>query len=204
MNRVFDYDNIVYSRFSEDLIINYGIIKGNSTIIFIKAGQDGSCYGYHDKYLKIAKSLNVKYGFSVICSSNPFNWVNPLDDAMQVIDNYCKDNNLNNYVIYYMGHSNGALIVAWFGVDYPKIKRMLLVNAPLMICFDKTKKGIMRFNGEKMVIVYGGLDQSFSYVDLLKPLCNDKIKLEIIDGQDHHFSNECFDFKKLPEIFLLD
>ena len=100
MNRVFDYDSIVYSRFSDDIIINYGIIKGNSTIIFIKAGQDGSCYGYQDKYLKIAKSLNVKYGFSVICSSNPFNWVNPLDDAMQVIDNYCKDNNLNNYVIW--------------------------------------------------------------------------------------------------------
>lgn len=97
MNRVFDYDSIVYSRFSDDIIINYGIIKGNSTIIFIKAGQDGSCYGYQDKYLKIAKSLNVKYGFSVICSSNPFNWVNPLDDAMQVIDNYCKDNNLNNW-----------------------------------------------------------------------------------------------------------
>lgn len=46
MNRVFDYDSIVYSRFSDDIIINYGIIKGNSTIIFIKAGQDGSCYGY--------------------------------------------------------------------------------------------------------------------------------------------------------------
>ena len=102
-----------------------------------------------------------------------------------------------------MGHSNGALIGAWFGVNYPRIKRMLLVNGPLMYNWHKTKEGIQKFSGEKLVLVYGSLDQSFRYTELVKPLENEKIKLEIIEGQDHHFSKNTFDFKKLPEKFLL-
>ena len=74
-----DYDKIIHSQFEDIAIIDYGIIKGNGTIVFIKAGQDGSMYGYQNKYLKIADNINKKFGYTVICSSNPFDGTNPLD-----------------------------------------------------------------------------------------------------------------------------
>ena len=76
------FDVEINKKFSDNIIINYGIVNGNNTIVFIKAGQDGSLYGYQDKYIKMAKRLNQKYGCSVICSSNPFDGRNPLDNAM--------------------------------------------------------------------------------------------------------------------------
>lgn len=199
-----DFDIIIHSPFKDIAVIDYGIVKGNNKIVFIKAGQDGSMYGYENKYLKIATSINNKYGYTVICSSNPFDGTNPLDNAMNVIENYCKDNNYKDYEIYYMGTSNGGIIGAQFGFNYPKIKRMILINAPLMINLHKTKEGIKSFKGDKIVLIYGSLDQSYMYVELIKPLLNDVVKLEIIEGQDHFFSKDTYDFKKLPEDYLLN
>ncbi len=199
-----EYDKIVHSKLEDIAIIDYGIVRGNETIVFIKAGQDGSMYGYQNKYLKIADSINKKYGYTVICSSNPFDGTNPLDNAMRVIDDYCNEQDIKDYKIYYMGHSNGALIGAWFGIKYPKIKRMLLVNGPLMYNWHKTKEGIQNFSGERIVLVYGSLDQSFKYTGLIEPLIDEKVKLEIVEGQDHHFSKDTFDFKTLPEKFLIN
>jgi len=199
-----DFDIIIHSPFKDIAVIDYGIVKGNNKIVFIKAGQDGSMYGYENKYLKIATSINDKYGYTVICSSNPFDGTNPLDNAMDVIENYCKDNNYKDYEIYYMGTSNGGIIGAQFGFNYPKIKRMILINAPLMINLHKTKEGIKSFKGDKIVLIYGSLDQSYMYVELIKPLLNDVVKLKIIEGQDHFFSKDTYDFKKLPEDYLLN
>ena len=199
-----DFDIIIHSPFKDIAVIDYGIVKGNNKIVFIKAGQDGSMYGYENKYLKIATAINDKYGYTVICSSNPFDGTNPLDNAMDVIENYCKDNNYKDYEIYYMGTSNGGIIGAQFGFNYPKIKRMILINAPLMINLHKTKEGIKSFKGDKIVLIYGSLDQSYMYVELIKPLLNDVVKLEIIEGQDHFFSKDTYDFKKLPEDYLLN
>ena len=199
-----DFDKIINSQFNDIAIIDYGIVNGNNTIIFIKAGQDGSIYGYENKYLIIADTINKKYGYTVICSSNPFDGNNPLDNAMRVIDNYVKENNFDDYDIYYMGTSNGAIIGAQFGYLYPKIKRMLLINAPLMYNLHKTKEGIEKFNNEQVIMIYGDLDPSFMYVELLSTIKNDKFKYFIIKGQDHYFSKEVFDFKKLPEKYLLD
>ncbi len=36
--------------------IEYGIIDGNNTIVFIKAGLEGSCYGYENKYVRIGRA----------------------------------------------------------------------------------------------------------------------------------------------------
>ena len=102
-----------------------------------------------------------------------------------------------------MGHSNGGLIGIRFGINYPQIKRMLLINTPLMINIHKTKECIKNFKGEKLTMVYGNLEQSYFYTELLKPLESDKFKLVIIKGQDHYFSKNDTDFKSLPEKYLL-
>ena len=197
-----DFDKIIHSKLEDIAIIDYGIVNGNNIIVFIKAGQNGSLYGYENKYLQIALNINYKYGYTVICSSNPFDGNNPLDNAMEVIDNYCIENNYKDYKIYYMGHSNGGLIGLWFGVNYEKIERMLVINTPLMYNWHKTKEGIQKFKGNKLTIVYGSEDQSINYVGLISLLENDVVKLKIIEGQDHHFSKDTYDFKKLPEEFL--
>ena len=197
-----NFDIELHRLFNNSITIDYGIIKGNNNILFIKAGQNGSMRGYEDKYLKIAKSINEKYGSTVICSSNPFDGTNPLDDAMEVIEEYVKDNNFEDYEIYYMGYSNGGLVGACFGEKYPKIKRMLLVNTPLMHHFEQTKEGIKKYNGEQIIAIYGSLDKSIPYIELLNKIENDKFKYFVIEGQDHLFSKDTYDFKLLPVEYL--
>lgn len=195
------FDKEIHSNFNDE-IIDYGIVEGNNIIVFIKAGQDGSLYGYQNKYIKMARRLNKKYGCSVICSSNPFDGNNPLDNAMEIIEDYAKI--FDNYKIYYLGYSNGALIGAWFGVKYPKIKRMALVNGPLMYNFHKTKEGALSFNGDIISFIYGEYDQSIGYIDLLKNMENDKIKVFVEKGQDHHFSKSEESFQEIPEKYLFE
>lgn len=194
------FDKEIHSKFEDIAIIDYGIVEGNNIIVFIKAGQNGSLYGYQNKYIKMAKRLNQKYGCSVICSSNPFDGNNPLDNAMVIIEDYVK--RFDDYKIYYLGYSNGALIGAWFGVKYPKIKRMALVNGPLMYNLHKTKEGALSFKGESINFIYGEHDQSIGYIELLKSIENDKIKVFIEEGQDHHFSKSEEDFQQIPEKYL--
>lgn len=196
------FDKEIHSKFEDIAIIDYGIVEGNNIIVFIKAGQNGSLYGYQNKYIKMAKRLNKKYGCSVICSSNPFDGNNPLDNAMEVIEDYAK--RFADFKIYYLGYSNGALIGAWFGIKYPKIKRMALVNGPLMYNLYKTKEGALSFKGESINFIYGEYDQSIGYVELLKNIENDKIKVFIEEGQDHHFSKSEEDFQKIPEKYLFE
>lgn len=196
------FDKEIHSKFEDIAIIDYGIVEGNNIIVFIKAGQNGSLYGYQNKYVKMAKRLNKKYGCSVICSSNPFDGNNPLDNAMEVIEDYAK--RFDDFKIYYLGYSNGALIGTWFGIKYPKIKRMALVNGPLMYNLYKTKEGALSFKGESINFIYGEYDQSIGYVELLKSLENDKIKVFIEEGQDHHFSKSEEDFQKIPEKYLFE
>ena len=195
------FDKEIHSNFNDE-IIDYGLVEGNNIIVFIKAGQDGSLYGYQNKYIKMARRLNKKYGCSVICSSNPFDGNNPLDNAMEIIEDYAKI--FDNYKIYYLGYSNGALIGAWFGVKYPKIKRMALVNGPLMYNFHKTKEGALSFNGDMISFIYGEYDQSIGYIDLLKNMENDKIKVFVEKGQDHHFSKSEESFQEIPEKYLFE
>ena len=196
------FDKEIHSKFEDIAIIDYGIIEGNNIIVFIKAGQNGSLYGYQNKYIKMAKRLNQKYGCSVICSSNPFDGNNPLDNAMTIIEDYAK--RFDDYKIYYLGYSNGALIGAWFGIKYPKIKRMALVNGPLMYNLYKTKEGALSFKGESINFIYGEYDQSIGDVELLKSIENNKIKVFIEEGQDHHFSKSEEDFQKIPEKYLFE
>ena len=196
------FDKEIHTKFEDIAIIDYGIVEGNNIIVLIKAGQNGSLYGYQNKYIKMAKRLNKKYGCSVICSSNPFDGNNPLDNAMEVIEDYAK--RFDDFKIYYLGYSNGALIGAWFGIKYPKIKRMAHVNGPLMYNLYKRKEGALSFKGESINFIYGEYDQSIGYVELLKSIENDKIKVFIEEGQDHHFSKSEEDFQKIPEKYLFE
>lgn len=185
-------------------VLNYGIVYGNETIVFIKGGQDCSIYGYQNKYLKMARNIHDTYGYTVICSNNPFDGENPLDNAMKVIKKICTKCGFKDYQIYYMGLSNGAIVGIWYGVNYPQIKRMLLINPPLDVYWDITKNGILKFQGERMNFVFGDLDPSYPYTPLIQEMTNDKLHLHIIKGEDHSFTTDAYDFQRLPIEFLLN
>lgn len=70
--------------------IEYGIIDGNNTVDFIKAGMEGSCYGYENKYVRIGRLLNEKHGCSIISSSNPLGLHTDFTAEMDFVRNYTK------------------------------------------------------------------------------------------------------------------
>ena len=187
------FDKIVKSNLEDIAIIEYGIIEGNNTIVFIKSGQNGSIYGYNNKYIKMAKRLNKKYKCTVICSSNPFDGNNPLDNAFTVIEKYASK--FEDYKVYYLGFSNGALIGAYFGI-------MLLVNMPLIYDINLIKNNLNNFNNEKITIVYGSLDYSINSLENIKDIKSNRMDIKVVPNEDHYFSKDEEDFYSLPEKYL--
>ena len=195
---------IIFSKIIDGEEVNYGIIEGNNTILLIKAGQDGSMYGYENKYLTIARNINKEFGYTVICSSNPLRKTNPLEQAMEIIEDYCEQKGFDDYQVYYMGLSNGGYVGAAYAHLHPKIKRMLIVNMPIFINWHKIKDGMKQFNGEQATFIYGTLDPSYKYVEMLTLLNKDNIKLEIIKDADHNFAGKLDEFIALPNKYLIN
>ncbi len=195
----------LFNRVFYASVIQYGIIKGNNKILFIKPGKNGSLIGYNEKYYKLAKYINKKYGFTVICSNNPYvSPYNPLDDAMEVINEYVTEMKFNTFEIYYFGNSCGGLLGARYAHLYPNIKKALLINPPLSMSYHKTKNSIEKFEGENMVFIYGSLDPSFQYVGLLDFVKNPKISYKILDGEDHNLSNNTTTYEELLDNYLFN
>lgn len=196
--------DIVFSRHFYDRIIHYGIIKGSNKILFIKPGLDGSLVGYKDKYYNLATYINEKYGFTCICSNNPYDKEhNPLDDATEVINDYANEMKYDTYEVYYLGNSNGGVLGARYAYKYENFKRLLLINPPLFISYYKIKEGIEKFNGEKIVFIYGSLDPSIKFVELLDFIKNDKVSYQVLEGEDHNLSSGTYSLEYLIETYLL-
>ena len=197
----FDY---IFENDYKDTIFEYGIINGNNKILLIKPGLNGYLLGHNNKYYHLAKSINEKYGYTVICSNNPQTDIsNPLDDAMKVINDYVVHRNFTTYEIYYLGDSNGGVIGAKFIYMYPYIKKALLINPPLFISYHKLKDGIIKFNGEKMMFIYGKLDPSYKFVELLDLIDNDKISYMVLENEDHNLSDDLNLLISLVKNYLL-
>lgn len=185
--------------------IEYGIIKGNNKILFIKPGQDGILTGYNDKYYNLAKYVNEKYGYTVVCSNNPYEApYNPLDDMSIVIEEYARNMKFKDYEVYYYGNSRGGMLGARYAHQYPYIKRLLLVNPPLFMNYHKMEKGILKFNGEKMFFIYGSLDPSYKFVGLLDIVKNTKIAYKILENEDHNLSKGIYSLEYLVDNYLLN
>ncbi len=182
--------------------IQFGIVKGNNTIVHIKAGIGGSLYGYKKKYYKMAKRINRKYGYTVICASNPSVFPATLEDSDILITSYCNKRGFEEYQIYYVGFSNGGNLGLLCGINNDKIKRMLIVNTPIFD-YEKSIKDINSFKGEKIVFVYGSLDDCGFDINRLKNNCPNA-KFFIVEGADHQFVGMLKEFIELPEKYFLE
>ena len=181
------YDEIV----TLDIGIEYGIIKGNNKVLYIKVGNGGSIYGYNNKYIEISKDANEKVGCTVIVASNPIH-IRELDNIKSDMTFINKYMNYNIKEIYAFGHSNGGVILSNYSFEYELIKRVLIINAPLNINWHKIKEGLSNSQA-KVTCLYGTNDPSYKYIELLKTIKN--IKIIEVEKADHNFSNHYNEFR---------
>lgn len=196
-----DFDE-VSSMNQGDTHIDYGYVHGNNTIVFIKSGFHGSCYGYHNKYLKIARNLNKKHNCTVITASNPTGMQDDFEGEMQMLKFYARTHGWDDYRVYFMGHSLGATLGIMNAWKYPEIKKLICINAPLNDDPNLIIPPIKRFAGEKMHLVYGDHDPSYNIAKLFKELESERMEMSFVHGTDHDFTNAMDLFMALPGILL--
>lgn len=171
-----------------DIVIGkqFGIIKGERNIVFIKTGRGGTIEGFENKYLNICSLLFEKYGYTFVVCANPKDSVCDLEEEIKCISKYVGDYK----EIFFVGISNGASLGAYQSSKIKSIKNALLINAPLMINFHKIKEGAQNFRGDNMYFLYGEDDPSFRYIEILSSIKNNACKCKIIKGEGHDFSKE--------------
>ena len=185
--RTKDFENI-----HEEGGICIGYIVGDSNAVFIKTGQGGSIYGYEDKYLDLALHLNGKYGCSVFVSKTSVDGRCNFGGEMELVKKILGE----NAQIYYVGVSKGGLIGCWNALQFGCIKRILAINAPLMINFhNKTLPAVKSYERGKISMVYGSLDPSYTYI----PFISGYVDVQTVDGADHNFSEHLDVFKRIIE-----
>ena len=182
--------------------VDYGFIFGGNRqkILLIKAGQDGSIYGYRNKYLKLACEMRNLYGFSVVCASTPSSDIIQMIQFAEVVKSEFEISGQTQ--IYFMGMSMGASIGCIGRALFPEISRFLLVNPPLMINTTRICRSAKAFDGDMMIFVFGSLDPSTHLAGLLKLHEHENMRVVIVPGQDHHFSRN--DFQLMELMKLLD
>ena len=172
------YDKVIEKQF--------GIIKGEKYLVFIKTGRGGSIEGFENKYLNICSFLFEKYGYTFVVSANPKDSACDLEEEIKCISKYIGDYK----EIFFVGISNGASIGAAQCRKIEKIKDAILINAPLMINFHKIKEGAKKFRGNNMYFLYGEDDPSCRYIEILDSIKNTACKYKIIKGEGHDFSKK--------------
>ena len=194
--------DLIKSLGDGDNQIDYGFVFGGDRqkILLIKSGQDGSIYGYRNKYLKLACEMRELYGFSVVCASTPSSDIKQMAQFAEVVKSEFEIGGQTR--IYFMGISMGTSIGCIGRTLFPEISRFLLVNPPLMINTIRICRSAKAFDGDMMTFVFGSLDPSTHLAGLLKLHERENMRVVIVPGQDHHFSRN--EFRLLELMKLLD
>lgn len=171
----------------------YGVFKGNSTLFLIETGKGGSIYGYQNKYLRIASAIHRQFGYSVAVFSNPETKVCDLEQDLKTAFYL----NEGYQEVLFTGVSYGGSIGIQQGWKFPFIRQMLLINAPLMINWHKTKQGILQLSGEQLLFVYGTKDPSYPYTPFLQKIKSSSLKLKLIEKANHNFAGMNSVFEEL-------
>ena len=182
--------------------IHMGSLMGAETALFIKTGQGGTIYGHEDVFLRLAARVRAKYGFSVFVSATESDKKEVFEAEMRRVKETIPD---PHSPIYCFGYSKGGLLVCWYGADEPRVRRILTVNAPLMINFhNRTLPAMRRFTEnftarDKLTMVYGTRDPSYPYVPFLRK----RAQAEILEGADHNLIGSALTFSDMVEQWLL-
>ena len=181
--------------------IHYGVLRGNGSIVFIKAGLGGDYLGYENKYLKMACRLNEQHGCSVIAASNPHDGKKHSETDKLVIEQYVAEQRFSLPELYFFGHSNGGtkgLELTNAGIRF---KKMILVNMPLMLNLHKTRRYIDAIPETSILAVYGESDPSFPYVPFLDGKW-ENVKAITVPKADHNFKGLSEELIGLSDFFM--
>ena len=191
----FDYTSLT------DTGIDFGVVRGSGKIVFIKVGLGGSCLGYEDKYVKIARRLNELYGCSVIVVSNPQDNRSHVASDRAIIEKYLSENNFSSCELFFFGHSNGGFKGLELSASGIGFKKMLLINMPLTINPHKTRRYVSASPGAEITLVYGNLDPSFSYIPFIEGKY-ENLKVITVQGADHNFEGMLPEFIELSDLLM--
>lgn len=181
------YKEMNFDAVSDSYKVPFGYINGSDDVLIIKAGKGGDYRGYDNKYLRIATLINKKYGYTVICISNPID-VNNVAYDVEIISCVTRQLGIENPQFYFMGASDGAFKGLMLLSSGTKIERMLLINMPLMVNFYKTVACLSSSPNTSIRLVIGESDPSFPYVPFLRLKNITNLDIQTISGADHNFS----------------
>lgn len=157
-----DFD-LILERDAAGVKIEYGILEGGKSVVFIKAGSGGTYRGEGEKYLRFAEYLRGKYGVSVVCASNPEECRSSFAADASVLSRFYGGE------LYLWGTSNGAFKCLDLAETLGFCKAVL-VNMPLMINFYKNKERLKKLPSGRIAFAYGENDASMRFTPFLASL----------------------------------
>ena len=195
-----------------DYSLDIAIHPADSKVVLLTVpGVDGSVDGFEDKYVKIAESIQEKYGAAIVRMANPFitsyHWESNIRQSLNyIIENTEEITGHKDVEIRIMAHSAGAAVVAQIAWEYPEITRILLINPATKLGIGKIKYGLSEFEGDKITVMFGSEDPSAGDVDEISKLSEAKnVHTHILEGVDHNFSGESLEaFITAPALYLFD
>lgn len=179
--------------------IHYGILLGNETIVFIKAGADGDIYGYQNKYLHMARRLHERMGATVVCASNPYIEEGHIDADKSVIAQIASERSSDAYAVHYIGTSDGAYHNLVLARAIPQSARYLGIN-PSFIHLDDFTNKLQQLSNVKKTLVYGDLDEEYACLSVLGTLPIENLDIVTVPGADHRFSGMTEEFVMLSDL----
>ncbi len=179
--------------------LQYGILRGNATIVLIKSGVGGSCKGHGDKYLKMALRLRERRGFSVICASNPDDCDASFPTDKQAITDYAREQGFEDYQAYGIGMSDGAYQILQLAAVLPQTQQLLLIN-PSTVGIEDFIAKLQALPRIEKHLVYGTLDDEFACVSQLKAANLPNIEIRTVPGADHRFTDMSAELIALADI----
>lgn len=181
-----DFDLLLYNQIA--------IVKGSTTMLFIKGGSGSTYYGYNNKYLDIARTINQKYGLTVAVSSNKLFSVIDLKEELQSIFTAMN----THYQVFFAGVSSGAVVAIEQSPDIYDLQKLLLINPPFTISLPKVKKSLEAKKDATFNFVFGSNDPTYRFLPLLDNVKSQStINLKIVEGADHNFKGMEKEFKEL-------
>ncbi len=184
-----------------DLIINnqIAIVKGSTTLLFIKGGSGSTYYGYNNKYLDIARTINEKYGLTVAVSSNMLFSLIDLKAEFQSVFTAMN----THYQVLFAGVSSGAVAAIEQSPDIYDLQKLLLINPPFTISLPKVKKSLEAKKDATFNFVFGANDPTYRFLPLLDNVKSQStINLKIVEGAYHNFKGMESEFKDLFFYFV--
>lgn len=195
-----EFDRLLSREDGSGNIIEYGVVDGNECIVLIKSGKGGTYRGGNDKYLKMARRINLAKGCTVICSSNPIESDDSHFCDAGVINGYVDERRFTDYEIFLFGSSNGGYQNIVSATCLTRVRKMICVNMPLMLNFHKTTAHLLNLDVVEKVFIYGSKDPSFSLVPFLEIKAFPNCRIIRVSGADHNFSGMENDFIELIDL----